>query len=138
MPDPRTETAHALSSSATDSQMLEVSIVMPCLNEAETLRACVAEAREAIEGSGVSGEVLIADNGSTDGSQAIAEDAGVRVVNVTDRGYGSAPGRYRGGKRPIHTDGRRRWGSYWETQMVATTLESYHASSKNSAAAQIW
>lgn len=70
--------------------MLEVSIVMPCLNEAETLRACVAEATEAVESAGVSGEVLIADNGSTDGSQAIAEDAGARVVNVADRGYGSA------------------------------------------------
>ena len=67
-----------------------VSVVMPCLNEAETVAACVAEARAAFTKSGLSGEVLVADNGSTDGSQALAEAAGARVVPVPSRGYGAA------------------------------------------------
>lgn len=67
-----------------------VSVVMPCLNEAETVAACVREARAALARSGLSGEVLVADNGSTDGSQALAEAAGARVVPVPSRGYGAA------------------------------------------------
>ena len=90
MKNPRTEAADLQDSSETSSQGFEVSIVMPCLNESETLRACVEEAKKAIDDTGVSGEVVIADNGSTDGSQAIAENAGARVVNITQRGYGSA------------------------------------------------
>ncbi len=69
---------------------LTVSIVMPCLNEAESLAPCVRAAREALEKTGVPGEVIVADNGSTDGSQSIAESLGARVVPVTERGYGSA------------------------------------------------
>ncbi|HEX2061558.1 MAG TPA: glycosyltransferase family 2 protein [Thermoanaerobaculia bacterium] len=69
---------------------VEVSVVMPCLNEAETLAVCIAKARGFFERSGVAGEVIVADNGSTDGSQQIAEAAGARVVHVADRGYGSA------------------------------------------------
>ncbi|WP_369140014.1 glycosyltransferase family 2 protein [Modestobacter versicolor] len=69
---------------------VELTILMPCLDEAETLRVCVEKARGFLERSGVVGEVLIADNGSTDGSQAIAEAAGARVVPVARRGYGSA------------------------------------------------
>ena len=72
------------------TQRLDVSIVMPCLNEAETLRTCIEKALAAIEDSGVEGEVIIADNGSTDGSQAIAAEAGARVVAVPEKGYGSA------------------------------------------------
>ena len=72
----------------TDS--VELSIVMPCLNEAETLARCIEKARLGIQRSGVRGEILIADNGSTDGSQAIAEKAGARVVPVKEKGYGSA------------------------------------------------
>ena len=68
----------------------EVTILMPCLNEAETLQGCIAEAREALESAGVSGEVLIADNGSDDGSQQLAESLGARVVDIETRGYGSA------------------------------------------------
>lgn len=90
MSDPLVETDDTRLSSGTNSQTVEVSIVMPCLNENETLRACVQEAKKAIEDSGISGEILVADNGSTDGSQAIAESAGARVVNITERGYGSA------------------------------------------------
>lgn len=69
---------------------LELTLLMPCLNEAQTLPGCLREAREALDALGVSGEILIADNGSTDGSQAIAEAAGARVVPVPLRGYGHA------------------------------------------------
>ena len=69
---------------------LDLTILMPCLNEAETLAFCVRQAVEAIKDSGVTGEVLVADNGSTDGSQAIATAEGARVVNVPVRGYGAA------------------------------------------------
>jgi glycosyltransferase involved in cell wall biosynthesis len=70
---------------------LAISIVMPCLNEAETLAVCIRKALAAIiAASGVSGEVIIADNGSTDGSLAIAADEGARIVNVPIRGYGAA------------------------------------------------
>jgi glycosyltransferase involved in cell wall biosynthesis len=69
---------------------IEVSIVMPCLNEAETLARCIQKARAGLEKAGVQGEVLVADNGSTDGSQEIARQHGARVVPVTAKGYGSA------------------------------------------------
>jgi glycosyltransferase involved in cell wall biosynthesis len=69
---------------------LEVSIVMPCLNEARTVGTCVGKAVAALEKLGVRGEVVVADNGSTDGSQQIATAKGARVVHVSRRGYGSA------------------------------------------------
>ena len=69
---------------------LELTILMPCLNEAETLAVCIGKARDYLARSGVAGEVVIADNGSTDGSQAIAEAHGALVVNVEQRGYGAA------------------------------------------------
>ena len=69
---------------------MDLSILMPCLNEAETVATCVRKARLGLERAGVRGEVLIADNGSTDGSVAIAEKAGARVVAVKEKGYGSA------------------------------------------------
>lgn len=69
---------------------MELTILMPCLNEAETLATCIAKARKFLDEHNVSGEVLIADNGSTDGSQAIAEREGARVVPVERRGYGAA------------------------------------------------
>ncbi len=72
------------------SQPLEVTILMPCLNEAETLGDCINEARRALVASHLSGEILIADNGSTDGSPRIARNAGARLVHVATRGYGSA------------------------------------------------
>jgi glycosyltransferase involved in cell wall biosynthesis len=68
----------------------EVSIVMPCLNEAETLERCIEKARAGIGRAGVSGEVLIADNGSADGSVEIALRAGARVIEVGEKGYGNA------------------------------------------------
>ncbi len=68
----------------------ELTVLMPCLNEAATLDTCIAKARAFLARSGISGEVVIADNGSTDGSQAIARASGARVVEVRARGYGSA------------------------------------------------
>lgn len=67
-----------------------LTILMPCLNEAETLAACIAKATRFLAESKIEGEVLIADNGSTDGSIEIAEKAGARVVHVAEKGYGSA------------------------------------------------
>ncbi|HYI00883.1 glycosyltransferase [Hyalangium sp.] len=69
---------------------LELTILMPCLNEAETLERCLRKARDFLERSGVSGEVVVADHGSTDGSREIARRCGVRVVEVSVRGYGAA------------------------------------------------
>lgn len=69
---------------------IELSIVMPCLNEAETLAVCINKAQSFIERENISGEVIIADNGSTDGSQKIATDLNARMVNVPQKGYGSA------------------------------------------------
>jgi glycosyltransferase involved in cell wall biosynthesis len=69
---------------------VEISIVMPCLNEAETLASCIQKAQRAIAKEGLSAEVIVADNGSTDGSQVIAKELGARVVSVARRGYGSA------------------------------------------------
>src|SRR5689334_12930815 len=69
---------------------VEVSFVMPCLNEAATLEACIGAARRCLEENGVAGEVIVADNGSTDGSQELARRCGARVVEVAEKGYGHA------------------------------------------------
>ncbi len=69
---------------------LELSIVMPCLNEVETLATCIHKAQRAIAKLGLAAEIIVADNGSTDGSQMVARELGVRVVDVARRGYGSA------------------------------------------------
>jgi glycosyltransferase involved in cell wall biosynthesis len=69
---------------------MELTILMPCLNEAETIERCIVKARRWLDKNSVDGEVLIADNGSTDGSQQLAEKAGARVVPVPIRGYGAA------------------------------------------------
>jgi hypothetical protein len=69
---------------------VELSIVMPCLNEAETLPACIEMARRYLARSGVSGEIVVGDNGSTDGSQQIAANLGARIVEIPTRGYGAA------------------------------------------------
>ena len=68
----------------------ELSIVMPCLNEAETLGICIKKAQSFFEKHKVNGEVVIADNGSTDGSQAIAKKLNARVIPVPEKGDGSA------------------------------------------------
>lgn len=68
----------------------ELSVVMPCLNEADTLETCIRKAFRAMEEAGIRGEVVVADNGSTDGSREIARRAGARVAEVRERGYGNA------------------------------------------------
>ena len=75
---------------ADDAGTIEVSVVMPCLNEAETLETCIRKAQRALAESQITGEIVIADNGSTDGSVDIAERLGARVVRVAAKGYGSA------------------------------------------------
>lgn len=70
--------------------MTELTILMPCLNEAETLEVCIRKAQTYLEEAGIDGEVLISDNGSTDGSQALAEGLGARVIHAPQRGYGGA------------------------------------------------
>ncbi|MBI2750889.1 MAG: glycosyltransferase family 2 protein [Burkholderiales bacterium] len=70
--------------------MTELTILMPCLNEAATVGRCVAKARGFLQRAGITGEVLVADNGSDDGSREAAEKAGARVVEVAERGYGAA------------------------------------------------
>ncbi|WP_181871148.1 glycosyltransferase [Sphaerisporangium album] len=69
---------------------MELTVVMPCLNEAETVETCVRKALACMAEHGIEGEVVIADNGSTDGSQQLARDAGARVVHVDEKGYGNA------------------------------------------------
>ena len=69
---------------------MELTILMSCLNEAETLETCIRKAQTFLNENNVDGEVLIADNGSTDGSQDIARKCGARVVDVPVRGYGAA------------------------------------------------
>ncbi len=69
---------------------VELSIVMPCLNEAETLERCIAKAKDFLDRSGVAGEIVVGDNGSHDGSIEIAHRCGARVVHVPIRGYGAA------------------------------------------------
>ena len=69
---------------------IEVSVVMPCLNEAETLEACIRKAQRALEKERLAGEIIVADNGSSDGSIEIAEGLGAKVVHVQAKGYGNA------------------------------------------------
>ncbi len=71
--------------------VLELSVVMPCLNEAETLQICIEKAQQAFRQHQISGEVVVADNGSSDGSQEIAgAHSGARLIKVAKKGYGSA------------------------------------------------
>lgn len=78
---------------------MELSIVMPCLNEAETIETCVRKAVSFLYAHGIEGEVIVADNGSTDGSRALARASGARVVAVPEKGYGNA---LMGGFRAAH------------------------------------
>ena len=76
--------------SAETGEDIQISVVMPCLNESATVGTCVTKALETLRRHGIRGEVVVADNGSTDGSQQIAANQGARVVRVETRGYGSA------------------------------------------------
>ena len=80
--------AQTATESATEA--VDVSVVIPCLNEANSLGICIEKALKAFQDAGLSGEVLVADNGSTDGSIEIAHKSGARVVPVAQRGYGAA------------------------------------------------
>jgi Glycosyl transferase family 2 len=73
-----------------NTRQLELTILMPCLNEAETVATCVRKARDFLQRAGIAGEVLVADNGSTDGSPELARNAGARVIHISAKGYGSA------------------------------------------------
>lgn len=81
------------------AEAVELSVVMPCLNEADTLAICIQKARQAMDELGIAGEILVADNGSTDRSVAIAAALGARVVHVREPGYGNA---LMGGIRAAH------------------------------------
>ena len=73
-----------------DAEVIDLSIVMPCLNEAETIGTCIDKAKRFLHAHRVGGEIIVADNGSTDGSQAIAALMGATVIHVPSKGYGSA------------------------------------------------
>jgi glycosyltransferase involved in cell wall biosynthesis len=75
---------------SSEIEAVELSVVMPCLNEAETLETCVLKIQKAFQEAGIFGEIIVADNGSIDGSPEIATRLGARVVNVQDPGYGNA------------------------------------------------
>lgn len=91
---PYADFSRALEAPLPDPAAVDVSIVMPCLNEAGCLPICIANAKEALamiaDRFGLVGEIVVADNGSTDGSQAIAAELGARIVPVAERGYGAA------------------------------------------------
>jgi len=74
----------------TEGDRVELSILMPCLNEAETLATCINKAKKALDHLNIKGEIVIADNGSQDGSPEIAADLDARVIHVAEKGYGSA------------------------------------------------
>ena len=73
----------------TEAELIELSVVLPCLNEADTLATCIAKAQRALAEHGISGEIIVADNGSTDESRRIAQEMGARVIEVPERGYGN-------------------------------------------------
>ena len=73
-----------------EERPVELSVVIPCLNEADTIEICIGKANAALEENGIRGEIIVADNGSTDGSQEIAKRTGARVVSISHKGYGAA------------------------------------------------
>lgn len=88
--DPSSVSPRPQERAAPESERIALTVLMPCLDEAETVAACVRKARAALDAMGILGEVLVADNGSTDGSVEIAAREGARVVQVVEKGYGSA------------------------------------------------
>lgn len=90
MPGHSTVKVASTASSVESLPVLEVSVVMPCLNEADTLAVCIEKAKRAMRENNIAGEIVVADNGSTDGSQEIASNLEARVIDVEARGYGNA------------------------------------------------
>lgn len=86
----KTESEQPFEMPGKEPETIEVSVVMPCLNEAETLGTCIVKAQRALREANIAGEIVIADNGSSDGSVEIAEGLGARVVKVRAKGYGNA------------------------------------------------
>ncbi len=82
--------AHNMDEHSQSAGVIELSVVMPCLNEADTIATCIQKVQRVFADHNISGEVVIGDNGSNDGSQDIARQLGARVINVPRRGYGSA------------------------------------------------
>src|SRR5260370_10054687 len=82
-------TAAEVQTGATEDE-LEVSVVMPCLNEAETLAICIKKAADALRQANIAGEIIVADNGSSHGSHEIAKQPGARVIHLVAKGYGNA------------------------------------------------
>ncbi len=96
-------------STAADEQTITVSVVIPCLNEAENIARCVSRAREVLHENDLPGEVIVADNDSEDGSALLAAEAGALVVHEPRaRLWQRVHGRLRGRPRPVHRDGRCR------------------------------
>ena len=87
---PRPDQSRGAMTGAVMSGPIELSVVLPCLDEAETVAVCVSSAVRHMGERGIAGEVIVADNGSTDGSQRLARNAGARVVTIAQRGYGAA------------------------------------------------
>ena len=87
---PRFEEIFPSGASVSSTEEIELSVVLPCLNEEETLMACILKAQEGLESAGTVGEIIVADNGSIDSSRQIAMRLGCRVVLVEQKGYGSA------------------------------------------------
>jgi len=73
----------------TNNECTELSIVIPCLNEAETLADCIKQVQSTLKENHINGEIIVSDNGSTDGSKDITQSFGVRVINVAEKGYGT-------------------------------------------------
>lgn len=90
MSEVATQTASPAAAPSVAQTALELTILMPCLNEAETLEQCIRKAQRSLEDNGIGGEIIVADNGSTDGSQEIARALGARVVSARPKGYGRA------------------------------------------------
>ncbi|MDQ3488773.1 MAG: glycosyltransferase family 2 protein [Acidobacteriota bacterium] len=90
MSPPGAPAAEAFAGRLPPDTTCELSIVMPCLNEADTIATCIRKARLALNSAGIDGEIIVADNGSTDGSREIASELGARVIEVARRGYGEA------------------------------------------------
>ncbi len=85
-----TSAVHASRTRPEEISQVEITVLLPCLNEVATLGACISKAKSAIQENRIHAEVLVADNGSTDGSQEVARKLGARVVSVEAKGYGSA------------------------------------------------